>query len=99
MPAHHRETEFQAHTEHQVLNTSGDLKHLKYVVLAQGVLWAGTTLFTAISLLPASIGAAATRTSTRAEPPGHTRNDHWRAGAGKLASPVREETDGKDPAT
>jgi hypothetical protein len=31
--------------------------------------------------------------------PGLTRNDHWRAGCGeKLASPVREETDGKGPA-
>jgi hypothetical protein len=34
---------------------------------------------------------------TLAGPPRLTRNDHRRAGCGELASPVREETDGKGP--
>jgi hypothetical protein len=40
-----------------------------------------------------SPAAAATRTSTRAGPPGPTRNDHWRAGCGETRKPCS----GRDP--
>src|SRR5216683_3742178 len=37
MPARHLETDLTAHAEHQNLNTPGNLKHLKYVVLRPDV--------------------------------------------------------------
>src|SRR6266567_7539535 len=36
---------------------------------------------------PSSPAAAATRTSTPVGLPGHTRNDHWRAGCGETCKP------------